>query len=122
MQFLGLCGHSFGQTSNPYIRIVNIVVDSSRLVEFNAALKKSIETFVFSEPGTITQHAVFDKANPTHITVFEIYESVQAHQVHQQTASFREYKEATSNMVKSVVRIEGASIALESKQVSNLKK
>lgn len=115
----GLCYYSFGQLTNPYIKIVNIVVDSTKLEEFKAVLKKSIEASVFSEPGTITIYAVFDNANPSHVTVFEIYENVQAHQ---QTASFREYREATNNMAKSVERTEASSIALESKQVSNLKK
>jgi len=122
MVLLGLCNSSIGQSTTQYIRIVNIIVDSAKLVDFKATLKKSMESTVFSEPGTIAIHAVFDKANPTHVTVFEIYENIQAHQAHQQTASFREYREATNNMVKSIERIEASSIALESKQISVFKK
>ena len=115
---LGFCSNSIAQSANPYIRIVNIIVDSTKLVEFGAALKKSIEASVSSEAGTITIHAVYDNANQTHVTVFEIYENKQAHEAHQQTAYFREYREATNNMVKSVVRTEASAIALESKQIS----
>ena len=118
MVLLGLCNSSIGQSTTQYIRIVNIIVDNTKLVEFKAALKKSIEASVSSEPGTITIHAVYDNANLTHVTVFEIYENKQAHEAHQQTAYFREYREATNNMVKSVVRTEASAIALESKQIS----
>jgi hypothetical protein len=61
---------SEAQSKTPYVRIVNIVIDSSQLESFKVALKKDIEASVFTEPGTIAIHAVFDKVNPTHVTVF----------------------------------------------------
>ena len=113
---------SFAQNKTPYVRIVNIVIDSSQLDSFKAALKKDIEASVFTEPGTIAIHAVFDKAKPTHVTVFEIYENIAAHKGHQATTHFQEYKQATTAMAKAIVRVEASVIALESKQISTSSK
>ena len=109
---------SLAQNETPYVRIVNIVIDSSQVDSFKAVLKKDIEASVFPEPGTIAIHAVFDKANPTHVIVYEIYENIQAHKAHQESGHFQVYKQATTAMVKSIVRMEASVIALESKQIS----
>jgi quinol monooxygenase YgiN len=109
---------SLAQNETPCVRIVNIVIDSSQVDSFKAALKKDIEASVFTEPGMIAIHAVFDKVNPTHVTVFEIYENIQAHKTHQESDHFQVYKQATTTMVQSIVRIKVSAIALESKQIS----
>jgi quinol monooxygenase YgiN len=50
---------------------------------------------------------------------FEIYENIQAHMAHQETSHFKGYKQATTAMVKSIVRVEASAIALESKQITD---
>ena len=118
---LGFYHTSIAQNKTQYVRIVNIIVDSAHLETFKVALKKDIETAVRAEPGTLTLHAVYDKDNPTHITVFEIYASKEAHQAHQQTKNFLEYRNKIKDMVKSTTRFEMIPIALESKSLTSKK-
>jgi len=98
-----------------YIRVVDLDIDSTRLKFFNAALKEDIDEAVRSEPGVYTLYAVSEKNSPTHITIFEIYASEEAHKSHQQTEHFIKYKRATEGMVKSTVRTEAVPVALEAK-------
>ena len=48
-----------------------IVVVSLQLENYKAALKEGIATAVRSEPGVLRMYAVYDKENPTHITVLK---------------------------------------------------
>lgn len=106
---------SIAQDKGYYVLIVNLEVDSVDLESFKAALKEDIETAVRTEPGVLTLHAMFDKDNPTHITVFEIYLNEEAHKAHQQTSHFNKYRNATEGMVTSVERTEMIPIALATK-------
>ena len=56
---------SFAQDKSPYVRIVNIVVGSSKLDSFKAALKKDIEASTFTEPGTITTMKIYRRIRLT---------------------------------------------------------
>ena len=91
---------AFAQDKTPYVRIAKIVVDSSQLESYKAALKEHAETAVRVEPGVQSLYAVYDKENPTHVTVFEIYASKAAYELHIQTPHFKKYKTSTQNMVK----------------------
>src|SRR5689334_5567247 len=94
---------SSAQENKPYVRIANIIVDSTQLNEYNAALKEHAEAAISREPGVLTLYAVYDKEKPTHVTVFEIYADVPAYQSHIKTAHFLKYKSTVQNMVKSLV-------------------
>jgi quinol monooxygenase YgiN len=107
---------SFAQSKEPYVRIARIVVDSSQLESYKAALKEGIETAVRVEAGVLRMYAVYDKDNPTHITVFETYASKEAYQAHLQTHHFKKYKTGTLSMVKSLELIDVVPIAFESKK------
>jgi 4-carboxymuconolactone decarboxylase len=98
-----------------YIRIAKIAVDSTQMESYKAALKEGIETAVRTEPGVLTLYAVYDKNNPTRVTVFEIYASEEAYKLHIQTAHFKKYKSTVENMVKSLELTDVAPIALETK-------
>jgi quinol monooxygenase YgiN len=105
-----------GQTGKPFIRVARIVVDSTDLGKYNAALKEGVETAVRVEPGVLALYAVADKDRPTHITVFEIYASEEAYKSHLQTPHFKKYKAATMDMVKSLELMDTSPIALAAKQ------
>lgn len=107
--------HGFGQKGSHFIRIVELVIDSTQLENFKVALKKDIETAINTEPGALSIYAVYDKQNPSHVTVFETFESIEAHQAHQQTAHYLTFQKAVEGMVKSVERIEVLPIAIASK-------
>lgn len=108
------------QSKIPYVRIAKIVVDSSQLENYKAALKEHAEAAVSEEPGVLTLYAVYDKAQPTNVTVFEIYASVPAYQSHILTKHFLKYKATVKDMVKSLVLTDVVPIALQAKRkISN---
>src|SRR5215218_5832059 len=69
------------QVKTPYVRIATIVVDSSLLEKYKAALKEHAETAVRVEPGVLSLYAVYAKEAPNHVTVFEIYASKEAYEL-----------------------------------------
>jgi len=111
------CLSCFAQEKLPYVRIVNIVVDSVQLENFKDALKKHIKLSIPTESGILTLHVLYDKENPTHVTVFEIYRDKEAHIAHQKTSHFLEYRKITAGMVKSTARFEMLPIVLETKPI-----
>ena len=99
-----------------YIRIARIVVDSTKLESYRAALKEEIETSVRVEAGILSLNAVYDKERPSHVTVFEIYADMDGYKAHIQTPHFKKYKNAVDGMVKSLVLTDVMPIALQSKK------
>ena len=104
------------QTKINYIRIASIVVDSTQLEIYRAALKEEIETSVRVEAGVLSLNAVYDKERPSHVTVFEIYADMDGYKVHIQTPHFKKYKTEVDGMVKSLVLTDVMPIALHSKK------
>lgn len=90
------------QQDHRVIRIAKIQVDPAQLDSYNAALKEQMTTAVNAEPGVLTYYAVADKANPSHITILEIYADTAAYQSHIQAGHFKKYKAAVENLVKSL--------------------
>ena len=88
------------------VRLAKLVIDSAQLEKYKAALKEEIEASVRLEAGVLTLYAVSEKANPTHITILEIYASEQAYKAHVQTPHFLKYKTITKEMVKSLELVE----------------
>jgi len=107
---------SLAQSNEPYVRIAKIVVDSTQLDSYKTALKEGVETAVRVEPGVLRMYAVYDKDNPTHITVFETYASKEAYELHIQTPHFKKYKTSTLSMVKSLELVDVVPIAFEAKK------
>ena len=104
------------QIKNPYVRIARIVIDSAQLEAYKSILKEHAETAVKVEPGVISLYAVYDKDQPTHVTVFEIYASREAYETHIKTPHFLKYKSSTIVMVKHLELTDVVPIALEKKQ------
>lgn len=107
--------NAFAQDKNLVVRIARLQIDSVQLDKYKAILKEHAETAVRVEPGVITLNAVYEKNNPTHVTVFEIYANAEAYQLHIKTPHFLKYKTSTKDMVKSLELIETVPIALETK-------
>ena len=84
------------------VRLAKLVVDSTQLENYKAALKEEVETSVRLEPGVLTLYAVSEKDKPTHITILEIYADTVAYKAHLQTPHFINYKTGTKNMIKSL--------------------
>ena len=90
------------QQKHQVVRLAKIQVDPAQLESYKAALKESIEASVRLDPGVLTYYAVADKANPSHITILEIYADSAAYQSHIETAHFKKYKNTVKDMVKSL--------------------
>jgi quinol monooxygenase YgiN len=103
------------QDKSLVVRIAKLQIDSAQLENYKAALKEHAETAVRVEPGVLTLYAVYEKNNPTHVTVFEIYANQDAYKAHLQTPHFIKYKTSTKDMVKSLELVETVPIALETK-------
>ena len=84
------------------VRLAKIQVDPAQLKQYNAALKEQMTTAIKVEPGVLTYYAVADKADPSHITILEIYADTAAYQAHTQTTHFKKYKTTVQNMVKKL--------------------
>lgn len=97
------------------VRIARIEIYPAYLDEYKAALAEHAKTAVRVEPGMLSLQAVYDKANPTHVAVFEVYANEEAYQAHLKTPHFLKYKSGTLKMVKSLELIEVAPIAIEIK-------
>ena len=106
---------TFAQDKNLVVQIAKLQIDPAQLENYKAAVKEHIEIPVRVEPGVLTLYAVYEKNNPTHVTVIEIYANADAYKAHLETAHFKKYKTGTKNMVKSLELIETVPIALESK-------
>ena len=100
------CGNASAQGKSQMVRLAKLVIDSTRLESYKAALKDEIETSVRVEPGVKTLYAVSEKNNPTHITILEIYADTVAYKAHLQTPHFIKYKNGTTDMVKSLELVE----------------
>jgi quinol monooxygenase YgiN len=107
--------NAFAQNKNQMVRLAKLVIDSSQLENYKAALKEEIETSVRVEPGVKTLYAVSEKDNPTHITILEIYADTAAYKAHLLTPHFIKYKTGTKYMVKSLELVEAIPLVPEMK-------
>jgi quinol monooxygenase YgiN len=96
------CGNASAQEKNQMVRLAKLVIDTTQLESYKAALKEEIETSVRVEPGVLTLYAVSEKNNPTHVTILEIYADTVAYRAHLQTPHFIKYKTGTKDMIKSL--------------------
>lgn len=97
------------------VRLAKVVVDSTQLESYNSFLKDEIQNSVKLEEGVLTLYAVAEKNRPTHITILEIYASIDAYKKHIQTPHFLKYKNGTKDMVKSLELIETTPLIPEMK-------
>jgi quinol monooxygenase YgiN len=98
--------NALAQEKKQLVRLAKLVIDSTQLDTYKAALKEEIETSVRLEAGVLTLYAVAEKDNPAHITILEIYADTAAYKAHIKTSYFLKYKTATQSMVKSLELVE----------------
>ena len=104
------------QSSEKYMRIAKIVVDSTQLESFKIALKEQMKAALMLEEGVLAYSAVEDKNNPSHITILETYASIEAYQAHREAPHFLVYKKKVECMVLSLELTEVMPIALGDKK------
>ncbi|CAN5704108.1 antibiotic biosynthesis monooxygenase [soil metagenome] len=102
------------QKKSQVVRLARIVIDPAQIESYKAALKEGIESAIRLEPGVLSLNAVYEKDNPTHVTVLEIYANSDAYNTHLQTAHFKKYKTTTKDMVVSLELADVVPIAMKS--------
>lgn len=107
---------AIAQAAERKVRIAKIEVYPEYLEAYRAALAEHAKTAVNVEPGVLELQAVYDKAHPMQVTVFEVYASDSAYQAHLKTPHFLKYKSSTLKMVKSLELVEVEPIAIAIKQ------
>lgn len=112
-------GRALAQHKDLVVRIAKLQIDSAQLEAYEAALKEHAETAIRLEPGVLNLYAVYEKNQPTHVTVFEIYANQDAYKAHIHSAHFIKYKAITKDMVKSLELIETVPIVLETKYTNS---
>jgi quinol monooxygenase YgiN/uncharacterized protein (DUF1330 family) len=85
----------------PFVRWVDMQVESAQLGAFHEAAAKHVTTAVREEPGVLALHAAAEKEDPGRIRVLEIYADEAASRAHLQAPHFLEFKAATDRMVIS---------------------
>jgi quinol monooxygenase YgiN len=109
------CGTVAAQEKKQIVRMAKLVIDSAQLESYKVLLKEGIETAVRVEPGVLLMNAVYEKNNPTHVIVLEVYAGDSAYRAHLQSPHFKKYKMGTKDMVKALELTEVVPIGLESK-------
>lgn len=109
------CNSASAQGKSQMVRLAKLVIDSAQLDSYKAQLKEEIEASVRLEPGVLTLYAVYEKNNPAHITILEIYADETAYKSHLQTPHFIKYKNGTKDMVKSLELVESIPIVPDMK-------
>jgi quinol monooxygenase YgiN len=99
-----------------FVLVAELEIDSSEVEAFKAAITERGETAVRVEPGCLGFNAVFEKANPTRVWLFEIYTNLDAFRAHLETPHYKKYEEITSGMIKSRKRIDNVPIMLNVKR------
>jgi quinol monooxygenase YgiN len=108
-------GKVAAQGNRQLVHLARLVIDSAQLENYKAALKESIETAFRVEPGVVMFNAFYEKNNPTHVTVVEVYASDSAYLAHRQTPHFKKYKDEVKDMVQSLELVDVIPIEFASK-------
>lgn len=103
------------QVTQRKIHIAKLEIYPASLDAYKTALALHAKTAVQVEPGVLALQAVYDKAHPTQVTVFEVYASEEAYQAHLKSPHFLQYKTGTMKMVKSLELFDVAQIAMDIK-------
>ncbi len=94
------------QEEKQLVRLAKLEIEAAQLENYKAHLREEIEASIRLEPGVLTLYAVWEKEDPTRITILEIYADSSAYKKHLETLHFLKYKESTGTMVKSLELVE----------------
>ncbi len=110
------CGENTAEKNSAFqadalmVRIAAIEIDSNYVDEYIDILKVESEASVRLEPGVICIFPMYQKGNPTQIRLLEIYANKEVYEAHLQTSHFKDYKESTLHMIKSLDLVEMESV------------
>jgi len=109
--FSCICLTATAQVTTKMYRIAKIKVDPNQLELYQVALKEQMNAAIQLEPGVLSYTVVADKKDASSITIFEVYASLEAYQLHIATPHFKKYKETVKAMVLSLELIDTKLVA-----------
>jgi quinol monooxygenase YgiN len=89
------------QDAERVVIVLELEIVPTELENFKAAIKENAAAWIRDEPGCLEFNVAFDKNNPTHAFVFEVYENAEAVAAHQATSRFKKYMAEAPKRVKS---------------------
>lgn len=98
----GMCAKEDMKTDG-IVRLSKLEIFPEYLDEYMQHAVEVGEVSLRTEPGVLTMYAVGEKENPCRITILETYTSQEAYEKHIVSEHFRQYKQETLHMVKSLV-------------------
>src|SRR5271169_3143593 len=98
---LGAGQRAGAQDAGPVVIVVELEIVPTELDNFKAAVKENAAAWVLEEPGCLEFNVAFDKDNPTHAFIFEVYENAEAIAAHQATSRFKNYMAEAPKRIKS---------------------
>lgn len=114
---LMVCGHfsaSAQQAESTYdglmVRIAEIEVYPAYLNEYKTILAEEAAASIKLEPGVIAIFPMYQREKPSQVRILEIYANRIAYEQHLETPHFREYKNSTLHMVKSLKLVDMKAI------------
>jgi quinol monooxygenase YgiN len=113
--FLGLRRGFSERVEDRIVRMAELEIYPDQLDAYKTALREEISASIRKEPGVLTLDAVALKGHPEQIRLFETYRNAASYQSHLQSHHFKQYKEQTRHMVKSLTLLETDPILLGSK-------
>ncbi|MCF8713281.1 antibiotic biosynthesis monooxygenase [Joostella atrarenae] len=84
------------------IRLSEIEIEPEYLDEYLAILQEESRASVKLESGVISIYPMYQQEKPNEIRILEIYADKKAYESHLETSHFKDYKETTLKMVKSL--------------------
>lgn len=99
---MAACSFSVGAEEAQMTRLSKITVNADHLPAYRDALAEEVRASMELEPGVLSLYAVFDKEDPTRLTILEIYANRQAYEQHVKSSHFLKYKNGTLHMVTSL--------------------
>lgn len=88
--------------SDMMVRISEIEIVPEFLDRYKSILEEESAASVRIEPGVIAIFPMFQKKNPNQVRIVEIYADKKAYESHLKAPHFKEYKESTLSMIKSL--------------------
>lgn len=104
-----------GDAQERFVRLAELEIDPGQLESFKSAIEEGIETAIRIEPGVLVLYAVYEKAHPNRVRVFEMYTDAHAYQTHLETPHFKKFRDATNKMVISKTLLDAVPIMLGAK-------
>lgn len=106
---------STARSEDFYIRLIKIEIDPDAIKEFTALGKEVMLPGIKNEPGVLVMYALAKRNDPSKISILEVYASLDAYNLHLETAHYKQYKESAKGIVKTLKFIDVKPLLLGSK-------